>query len=373
MTARVKLVIYICLTFLTGATWLADAVAQDESRGAKVFQQLDANGDGRITPNELSIPQAFGELDRDGDGSITATEAREAVSEMTPENRQKLGAAIESVLRKKKDEPNTEPVPTDYRASYSKNLRIHVGVLGVSDGEPLTEGDDFKPSWSKTGDTLVFFRRVVNDRVTSNWKTAIHIINVDGTGLHKLSDGTHTDFNQTWTRDGSNTPIWNRKRPDGGYMVMASKIGGKPGEEYPISDRNGHTWAYSCLTDGRILVSAKTPDHPRRGYYLMTPDADGKPTYEPIACELAKTGILDRVSISLAKPRSVSNIRRDSFTTWEDVLSTSQTLTRRKGRSPTRNRLRTKRGNQSGLPIRGGQRTKPRSSTMPAGSCTCTR
>jgi len=30
----------------------------------------------------------------------------------------------------------------------------------------------------------------------------------------------------------------------------------------------------------------------------MTPDADGKPTYEPIVCELAKTGILDRVSIS---------------------------------------------------------------------------
>ena len=310
MTARVKLAIYACLTFLTVTTWLTGTVAQDESRGAKVFQQLDANGDERITPNELSISQAFSILDRDGDSTITAPEAREAVSEMTPDNRQKLGAAIESVLRKKKGEPNTEPVPTDYRASYSKNLRIHVGVLGVADGEPLTEGDDFKPSWSKTGDKLVFFRRVVNDRVTSNWKTAIHIINVDGTGLHKLSDGTHTDFNQTWTRDGTNTPIWNRKRPDGGYMVMASKIGAKPGEEYLISDPNGHTWAYSCLTDGRILVSAKTPDHPRRGYYLMTPDADGKPTYEPIVCELAKTGILDRVSISPSETKVCSEYQK---------------------------------------------------------------
>ncbi|MFZ5832190.1 MAG: hypothetical protein ACOY3P_19065 [Planctomycetota bacterium] len=216
---------------------------------------------------------------------------------MTPENRKKLAAAIEGKLSKAATAPKDKPVPTDFRASYSKNLRIHVGTLGVSDGEPLTEGDDFKPSWSKTGDKLVFFRRVVNAPSTANWKTAIHIINVDGTGLHKLSDGSHTDFNQTWTRDGTNTPIWNRKRSDGGYMVMASKIGGRPGEEHVISDPDGHSWAYSCLTDGRILVSAQTPEH-RRGYYLMTPNPSGKPTYEPIDCELAKSGILDRISIS---------------------------------------------------------------------------
>ncbi len=24
-----------------------------------------------------------------------------------------------------------------YKASYSKNLKVHVGILGVSDGEPL--------------------------------------------------------------------------------------------------------------------------------------------------------------------------------------------------------------------------------------------
>ena len=48
-----------------------------------------------------------------------------------------------------------------------------------------------------TGDMPVFFRRLKNDPVVTNWKTAIHIINVDGTSLHPLSDDTHTDFNQT--------------------------------------------------------------------------------------------------------------------------------------------------------------------------------
>ena len=84
------------------------------------------------------------------------------------------------------------------RGSYYVNGEIHVGTYGQPEGKPLTTGHhDFKPSWSKTGDMLVFFRRVKNDPDVSKWKTAIHIINADGTGLHQLTDGTHTDFNQT--------------------------------------------------------------------------------------------------------------------------------------------------------------------------------
>jgi len=186
-----------------------------------------------------------------------------------------------------------------YRSSYFKNGEIHVNVLGTPEGKPLTTGYwDFKPSWSKTGDMLVFFRRLVNHKDVGQWKTAICIINVDGTGFHQLTDGTHTDFNQTWTRDGTNTPIWNRKNPKtGGYRVMAGKVGGKPGEEYALSGRGYHTWAYTCLRDGRIFVGSRPPGQPR-GYYLMTPNAGGQPKFERVRCALAKTGTLDRVSIS---------------------------------------------------------------------------
>jgi len=190
------------------------------------------------------------------------------------------------------------------RCSYYKNGRIYVNVLGTPEGKPLTvppgKGwQDFKPSWSKTGDMLVFFRRVKNDRVVTNWKTAICVINVDGTGFHKLSDGTHTDFNQTWTRDGTNTPIWNRKNPKGrGFIVMKSKVGNRPGQEVPITNPRYHNWAYTCLIDGRILVQCM---HPKQGwgYFLMTPRDGGEPTYERLDCAgLEKKGLLDRVSIS---------------------------------------------------------------------------
>lgn len=183
-----------------------------------------------------------------------------------------------------------------HRSSYYKDGEIHVNVLGQPEGKPITAGHwDFKPSWSKTGDHLVFFRRLQNDPVVSNWITALCIINADGTGFHQLSDGTSTDFNPTWTRDGKNTPVWNRK--NGGYHIMASKLGGKPGEEIALTDPSYHAWVHSAVGDGRLFVSA-IPPKLGYGHYLMTPNPGGEPAFERVTCDLATNGSLDRVSIS---------------------------------------------------------------------------
>ena len=186
-----------------------------------------------------------------------------------------------------------------YRASYYKDGEIHITALGQPEGKAITTGHwDFKPSWSITGDHLVFFRRLKNDPVMSNWITQLCIINADGTGFHPLSDGTFTDFNPTWTRDGTNTPVWNRKnREKGGYQVMAGKIGGKPGEEILLTGTDHHAWVHSAVKDGRLFVSA-IPPKLGYGHYLMKPNPGGEPTFERVTCELARTGSLDRLSIS---------------------------------------------------------------------------
>lgn len=197
------------------------------------------------------------------------------------------------------ENPSADVAALGLPCSYYVNGEIHVNELGSPERKPLTSGHaDFKPSWSKTGDMLVFFRRLKNNPVVTNWKTAICVINVDGTGFHQLTDGTHTDFNQTWTRDGDNTPIWNRKNPETeGFFVMQSKVGGKPGQEVAITDKSYHTWAFTCLTDGRILVQSAHPEQ-GWGYYLMTPDPGGEPRFERIDCNLGTKGLLDRVSVS---------------------------------------------------------------------------
>lgn len=185
------------------------------------------------------------------------------------------------------------------RASYYKNGEIHITSLGSPETKPITSGHwDFKPSWSRTDDRLVFFRRLKDDPEVNNWITALCIINADGTGFHQLSDGTFTDFNPTWTRDGSNTPVWNRKVAGKvSYYIMSSKVGGKPGEEIALTDPSYHSWVHSAVCDGRMFVAA-TPPKLGRGYYLMTPNAGGQPKFERVECELADKGILDRISVS---------------------------------------------------------------------------
>ncbi|MHC4201309.1 MAG: FecR domain-containing protein, partial [Planctomycetota bacterium] len=188
------------------------------------------------------------------------------------------------------------------RAAYVVNGALHVGALGTPEGKPITTGhQDMKPSWSKTGDKLTFFRVTKFARDFADWKTAICVINVDGTGFHKLTDGTHTDFNPTWTRDGSGRVIFNRQNPKTRcYAVMQTGPASSPGDEVVISDEHSYTYAYSCLKDGRLLVASLLPGF---GYYLMTPGRNGTARYEPLRCDLAKDGLLDRISIAPSETR----------------------------------------------------------------------
>jgi len=124
-------------------------------------------------------------------------------------------------------------------------------------------------------------------------------------GLHQLTDAAHTDGNQCWTRDGKNTRIWNKRNfTTGTDWVMAGHVSSPPGEPFatPRSDTSYHTWAHTCLTDGRILVRSNPPNQ-ELGYYLMTPHRGGTPEFERIQCDLATEGVLDRISLSPSETR----------------------------------------------------------------------
>ena len=73
-----------------------------------------------------------------------------------------------------------EATPTKHRGSYAINGRIHVGLFGHPDGKPLTTGPrDMKPSWSKEGDLLVFFRVTRPAPRVPDWKTAICVVRTE--------------------------------------------------------------------------------------------------------------------------------------------------------------------------------------------------
>jgi hypothetical protein len=288
-----------------GATALHGAAFFCQTEIVKLLLAKGAVVDAKNIRGETPLDAVAGEWSQELEGIYTWIAER--LSLQLDLNRiEATRPKVAALLRKSEDKTggqlkgvSTEVRSTGYRGSYFVNGEIHVNAYGTPEGKPLTSGhQDFKPSWSKAGDMLVFFRRLRDDPVVTSWKTAIHVVNVDGTGLHPLSDGTHTDFNQTWTRDGTNTPIWNRRHPDKvSFQVMASRVGNKPGQEIALTDRRYHTWAYTCLIDGRILVQCA---HPKQGwgYFLMTPNPGGEPRFERIDCPMATKGILDRVSIS---------------------------------------------------------------------------
>lgn len=123
--------------------------------------------------------------------------------------------------------------------------------------------------------------------------------------FHRTTYGRHADFNQAWTRDGTNLRIWHKwNAKDRVFYVMSGCIDHIPGATWavPLTSHSYHTWAYTCLADGRILVRSNPPNQ-ELGYYLMTPNENAPPKFEPIQCDLATKGVLERISLSPSENR----------------------------------------------------------------------
>ncbi len=56
--------------------------AADDSAADQIFRRADANGDGKVTPDELSNEKTFARFDLNKDGSITTDESRKVLGEM---------------------------------------------------------------------------------------------------------------------------------------------------------------------------------------------------------------------------------------------------------------------------------------------------
>jgi hypothetical protein len=154
----------------------------------------------------------------------------------------------------------------------SENLQIVINSQGHQQTILTTGFRDYKPSWSKEGDRITFFRLIMDGPTFDLWKTKLCVINADG-----------TDFNQTWTRDGSHLIIFNRYSMDGIgrnriYLINPT---GQMGDEQLVSDINqGFEWAYCGLKDGRIFIDRSN----HQGYrsFLLTPDPGKIGKYEEI-------------------------------------------------------------------------------------------
>ncbi len=217
----------------------------------------------------------------------------------------------------------TNPPLTNARWASSYNLRIAISAAN----QPrlvLTDGDDFKPSWSQTGSLITFFHTTQYGDSFDQWKTKLCVIGADGSNPRILSNGQYADFNPSWTRDGSNQIIFNRYATRGStsndiYLISPQ---GKVGEEVLVSTpSNGYEWAFSGLKDGRIFMDRVIWNGAGASAqsFLMKPHPGGQPFYEEITRPTSK--LWHKLTVSPSETKIAYMLDNDgNMSTYNDVV-----------------------------------------------------
>ncbi len=150
---------------------------------------------------------------------------------------------------------------------------------------------DFWPAFSPDGRSVVF------QRAAGAHAYRICRINLDGTGLVELTDGTHLDEMPCCSPDGSyiifkrggtageNMDIYRMDASDGGNLInLTSSSGGFDSEDAPIYSWEGGLIAYQCDDGGpartEIFIDAPGGGSPVR----LTDDSnyDWNPSFAPV-------------------------------------------------------------------------------------------
>lgn len=211
----------------------------------------------------------------------------------------------------------------DLTGAYTMNDEIYVNVLGKPKVKPITTGHpDYKPSWSSDGKWIVFFRITGNNGPDiSSWKTAVCIVSPDGTDFRQLTSGKFTDYNPTWSREGSNYIIINRydNKLQRCYIYRTTPDS-KPGDEVLLSDPAYSEFGCSFLKDGRMIVTSGRAEeknysylssfHPDKdGYYhppflyILTPDPGKIGKYEQLNFQYKLDALPSRLTLSSSETR----------------------------------------------------------------------
>ncbi len=212
-----------------------------------------------------------------------------------------------------------------FKVVFSKNTNIVVADFDGSsfyNEDVLVDSDvpNWKPSWSKSGNQIVFFRYVsgifpynqVSD--IGYWKTKLCIINSDGTGYHELTDGTYGAFNSTFLRDGTNRIIYIKMNIDEDkWETWITSADANPGDEVKVNDGAG----MSSLIDGRVVFAANN-----NSIYLL--DLDNPSVWIPITIEsptFPSEAIFTRMSVSPDETKILFAVDFSNFTGIYDGMN----------------------------------------------------
>ena len=142
------------------------------------------------------------------------------------------------------NQSESESQGTGYIGVYAVNGKLYINDYGGSEDDTLIHykkeetWKHMKPSFSGTGQRIVFFERIKGFRKKwPAWKNKICVINSDGTDFKILTSGEYGDFNSTWMRDGTNRIIFIRYfNETDRWGTFLTHPNAAPGDEKLITD-----------------------------------------------------------------------------------------------------------------------------------------
>lgn len=181
------------------------------------------------------------------------------------------------------------------------------GIRRLTDGN----GDDSSPAWSPDGARIAF----MSDR---DGNPEVYVMNADGSGVQRLTNVFDQDGYPAWSpdgsriafvsgRDGGKLKIWTMA-PDG---TGVSRLLDVPVVAYrPAYSRDGKRIVFTSDRDGSPDLYIADADGTGLTRLAATPSAEGEPTFSPSGTEIAFASDRDGTPSIYAMGVDGSNVRK---------------------------------------------------------------